>query len=191
MADRRTSFAAKLLLIVLTAAGGLGGTAIAQQHSPRSAPPSMTSAQMPPQPTEQDHFRTLASNRNAQRSDFYRKGDLAGLASLYTPDASYIELLPRLSVMHGRDEIREHMHDLVAAKAQDLVLTVTTAEMTGRDSMMVGGDYYVMVQGGKKISGHFFQILRQDGGTWKIAMHAFARPEPVTSIESREYHVGG
>jgi uncharacterized protein (TIGR02246 family) len=144
-----------------------------------------------PQPTQQDNLRMAATNLLAQRSEYYRKGDLNGLTSLYTSDATYVQLLPRLSVMQGRDQIQQHMRELMAAKASDLVLTVTTADMTGKDRMMVGGDYYVAVQGGKKVSGHFFQVLRQDGGTWKIAMHAFARPEPVTAIEASEYHVGG
>jgi ketosteroid isomerase-like protein len=187
MRGRKVISPVKLSLSILAVAGGLAWPATAQQRPS----PSPTSAQMPPQPTEQDNFRVLASNLNAQRSEYYRKGDLNGLTSLYTPDATYIQLLPRLSVMQGRAEIQQHMRDLMSAKASDLALTVTRAEMTGKDAMMAGGDYSVSVQGGKKIYGHFFQVLRQDSGTWKIAMHAFARPEPVTAIEVSQYHTGG
>jgi len=178
----------RLFLAMLTTAGGLAGPATAQQ---RPVPQTPMSAEMPPQPTDQDNLRLAATNLNTQRSEFYRKGDLAGLTSVYTPDAVYIQLLPRLSVMKGRAQIQQHMRELMDSKARDLVLTVTTAEMTGNDTMMVGGDYYVAVQGGKKVTGHFFQMLRREGGTWKIAMHTFARPEPITPIEAREYHVGG
>jgi len=31
--------------------------------------------------------------------------------------------------------------------------------MTGDDTAMVGGDYYLSARGGEKISGHFFQVL--------------------------------
>ena len=109
----------------------------------------------------------------------------------YTADATYVELLPRLEVMKGRARIQQHFHDLMAANANDLATNVTTAEMSGDGTAIVGGDYSLGVAGGKRISGHFFQVLRQEGGTWKIAMQAFARPEPITSIEASEYHVGG
>jgi hypothetical protein len=56
---------------------------------------------------------------------------------------------------------------------------------------MVGGDYYLSARGGQKISGHFFQVLKRDTGTWKIAAQVFARPEPVTAVEGNEYHTGG
>jgi uncharacterized protein (TIGR02246 family) len=178
----------RLFLAMLTIAGGLAGPATAEQQP---APQTPMSAQMPPQPPDQDNLRAAAANLNTQRTEYYRKGDLAGLTSVYTPDAMYIQLLPRLSVMKGRAQIQQHMRELMDSKASDLVLTVTTAEMTGNDAMMVSGDYYVAVQGGKKITGHFFQVLRREGRTWKIAMHTFARPEPITPIEARQYHVGG
>ena len=48
----------------------------------------------------------------------------------------------------------------MAAKVNDLVLTVTQATMTRTGTMMVGGDCYVMAKGRKKVSGHFFQVLK-------------------------------
>ena len=142
-------------------------------------------------PTEQDNLRTAATAVNAQRGELFQKKDLAGLTALYLPDATYIELLPRIQVMQGRAQIQQHLHDVMDASATDLVATVTSAQMGGNGMMKVGGDYFLVVKGGNKIYGHFFQELRQDEGTWKIAMHAFARPEPVTAIEARGYHVGG
>jgi ketosteroid isomerase-like protein len=141
--------------------------------------------------TDQDSLRTAATNLNAQRGELFRKKDLTGLTALYLPDATYIQLLPRVQVMQGRAEIRQHLQEIMAASATDLVPTVTTARMGGNGAMMVSGDYVLVVQGGRKIYGHFFQELRQDGGTWKIATHAFARPEPVTAREAREYNVSG
>jgi hypothetical protein len=84
--------------------------------------------------------------------------------------------------MKGRAQVQQHMHELIDAKASDISLAVKTADMTGKD-LMVGGDYSVMVQGGKKVTGEFFQMLRRDGETWKVAIHVFARPEPITATE--------
>ena len=136
-----------------------------------------------PQSASQGQLRAIASNLDAQRSDYYLKGDLNGLVSLYTPDATYIQLAPQYHAWQGRDQIRQHMQELKDAKASDIVLTVTSADMVGRDTMRVGGDYYVVTQGGQKANGHFTQVLRLDGGTWKIASHTFARPEPITASE--------
>ena len=142
-------------------------------------------------PSDQDSLRTAVTNLNAQRSAFYRKKDIDGVASLYTPDATYVELLPSLSVMQGREQIKRHFRELMEANASELVLDVTKAEMTGTDALRAGGDYFIMLAGGKKISGHFYQELRREGGAWKIATHIFARPEPVTSPEMEQYNSGG
>jgi ketosteroid isomerase-like protein len=142
------------------------------------------------QPTEQDNLRTVATNINAQRSEFYRKKDLAGIAALYTEDATYIELMPQFQLMTGRAQVEQHLREIINASATDNVPTVTAVQMGAKGEIVVGGDYYLVV-GNKKIGGRFFQVLRNEGGTWKIAMHAFARAQPVTPSEASNYHVGG
>jgi ketosteroid isomerase-like protein len=142
------------------------------------------------QPTEQDNLKIVATNVNAQRSDLFGKKDLPAIAALYTQDATYIELMPQIQVMTGRDQVQQHLRELMTANATENVPTVTTAQMDGNGEIMVGGDYYLVV-GGKKVGGRFFQALRNEGGTWKIAMHAFARTQPVTTSEVSNYHVGG
>jgi len=42
----------------------------------------------------------------------------------------------------------------------------------------MAGDYSV-VANGKTITGHWFEILRQEAGTWKATVHVFARPNPI------------
>jgi ketosteroid isomerase-like protein len=142
------------------------------------------------QPTEQDTFRTVAININAHRSDLFGKKDLPAIAALYTQDATYIELMPQIQVMTGRAQVEQHLRELMTGSATENVPTVTTAQMGGNGEIMVGGDYYLVV-GNSKIGGRFFQVLRNEGGTWKIAMHAFARAQPVTPSETSNYHVGG
>jgi uncharacterized protein (TIGR02246 family) len=174
----------KLALGMVIALGGpvtCIPTLLAEQLPPKTQIALMEQAL--PQSANQGEMRAIASNLNAQRSEYYRKGDLNGLTSLYTPDANFIQLAPVYHAWQGRDQIRQHMQELKDAKASDLVLTVTSADMVAPDKMRVGGDYYVVTQGGQKAYGHFTQVLRIDGGTWKIASHTFARPEPITAAE--------
>jgi ketosteroid isomerase-like protein len=114
----------------------------------------------------------------AQRGELYSKKDAAGIAAEFTADVIYVELLPRLEVMHGKEEIQKHYQQLMDAGATDFALTITHVEPTGNDSGLMAGDYTV-VANGKTITGRWFEILRQEAGTWKIAVHVFARPEPI------------
>jgi hypothetical protein len=75
------------------------------------------------------------------------------------------------------------MQELKEAKVGDLVLTVTSAEMAGPDTIWVGGDYYLTTQGNENAYGHFTQVLQREGNRWEIASHSFARPEPITASE--------
>jgi len=95
-----------------------------------------------------------------------------------------------MNVMKGYAQIQGHLRELIEAKASDIVATVTTAVMRG-PVMVVGGDYYLLVDKDTKVSGHFFQELRKENDAWKIHLHVFARSEPITTIESQQYHQGG
>lgn len=138
------------------------------------------------QPGVSDMLKETATAVNRQRSELFAKKDAAGIASLYTADATYIELLPRLQMMSGRPQIAQHFRELFAAHGTQLESAVTSAQMIDANTQLVGGDYFI-VAGGKKIAGHFVQILRRDAGGWKIASHVFARPEPITVGEEEQY----
>jgi len=142
------------------------------------------------QGTRDDSLRTAAANLNARTGELFRKKDVSGFAALYTKDALFVELLPRLMVMNGQAQVQQHLRNVMAGNATDYVPTVTDAHMTADGTMAVGGDYYLAVGNSKRIAGHFFQILRQEGGSWKIAVHSFARPEAVTAMETRQYNEG-
>ena len=148
----------------------------AAQPTERSSP----SGQQYQQPAADDNLRTVAGTLNAQRGEAFRQRNSSAVAEFYAPDAVYVELLPRAQVMRGRGEIRRHFDELLAAQTSDLSPTVVSAEMTGSDGMSVAGDYVLTTKENRKIIGHFFQVLRRDGGAWKIALHVFARPDPVT-----------
>jgi ketosteroid isomerase-like protein len=114
----------------------------------------------------------------AQRDELYGKKDAAGIAAEFTADAIYVELLPRLEVMHGKAEVQKHYQQLIDAGAANFVFKITQVELKGNDTGVMAGDYTV-VANGKTIIGHWFEILRQEAGTWKSAVHVFARPQPI------------
>ncbi len=139
-----------------------------------------------PGPAQTERLKEIAASVNRQRTDLFQKKDAAGLAKVYTVNANYIELLPHLVIMQGREQIEDHFRELFNAKATALESTITTADMIDSDTIVVGGDYFIQA-GMKKIAGHFIQIIKQDHGAWKIANHIFARPEPISSSEFPEH----
>ncbi len=176
---RTFSFSLVAALIIQTNLG------LAQQSQPPKRSPISTRIEDAPA-TEQDNLRMLATNLNAMRSRYFAKGDATSIANMYTPNAIYTELMPRLMMMNGRKQIENHFRELFAAHATELNSTVTRAEMVDADTQIVGGDYF-LVAGGKRTAGHFVQTLKREGGEWRIAVHIFARPEPITFQEMNEY----
>jgi uncharacterized protein (TIGR02246 family) len=181
----------KILLPMLAVTATWTTAALAQQSGqhPRPAQTAMRSDVV--KPATQESLKAAVAALNAEQGEFYRNKDAAGIAAEYTTDATYIELLPRLEMMQGRSQILEHFHELIAANATDLVSTITSAEMTSSNTAVVGGDYFLVARDGKKISGHFLQELKREGGAWKIATQVFARPEPITMMEMSDFHSGG
>ena len=160
----------------------------AQQLAPRYA--FDTGSEAYANATQQNGMQQVATSINNHRAELFRRGDIDGMAAMYTPDATYIELLPRLDLMQGRAEIAAHLRAVRAANATDLQSTVTSVRAMGPDTLLVGGDYTLAAKD-RRIMGHFTQILRGDGaGTWRISSHVFARPEPVTFREEAENRGG-
>ena len=134
-----------------------------------------------PAAAQQDSTQDLkvaAAALIAQRVQLYNKKDAAGIASEFTPDAIFVELLPTLEVIHGQAEIQHHYQQLFDAGATSFDQKITQLELKGNDAVVMAGDYWV-VANGKTITGHWFEILRQEGGTWKATVHVFARPNPI------------
>jgi ketosteroid isomerase-like protein len=123
-------------------------------------------------------LRAAAADLIAQRVQLYNKKDAAGIAAQFTSDAIFVELLPRLEVMRGKGEIQKHYQQLFDAGATSFDQKITQVEFNGTEGGVMAGDYSV-VANGKTITGHWFEILRQEAGTWKAAVHVFARPSPI------------
>ena len=123
-------------------------------------------------------LKAAAAALIAQRVQLYNKKDAAGIAGEFTPDAIFVELLPILEVMRGKAEIQKHYQQLFDAGATSFDQKITQVELNGNEAGVMAGDYSV-VANGKTITGHWFEILRQEAGTWKATVHVFARPNPI------------
>ncbi len=136
---------------------------------------------------DQQNPSYVAIDLNMRRSTLYQQKNTAGVASLYTADATYTELMPVLQVLKGRDQIKGHLDDLIDASAVTIVPTVLRAERNADGTIAVSGDYLVMSGQDERTAGHFIQTLRQEDGVWRIASHVFARPNPLTATEADLY----
>lgn len=102
---------------------------------------------------------SIAAAVNMRRSRLYEQQDTAGIASLYTEDATYVELMPILQIFKGQDQIKGHLDELLGASAVGLVPTVTQAKLNSDGTILVGGDYLVLSREGAETDGHFVQRL--------------------------------
>ena len=170
MANVGTWRAARILGCAF-ALGAAGLPAHAQQRGtlPARTAPGVAAA-------DQQNPNYVAVALNLRRSQLYRQKDTGGVASLYTADATYIELMPVLQVLKGRDQIKGHLDELLDASALAISPTVLSAEMNPDGTIAVSGDYHGGFRRGRANHGHFVQTLRKEDGTWRIASHVFARP---------------
>jgi uncharacterized protein (TIGR02246 family) len=130
------------------------------------------------QQNDTQDLKAAAAALVAERVQLYNKKDAAGIAAQFTPDATFVELLPRLEVIRGKAEIQKHYQELFDAGATSFDQKITQVELKGNEEAVMAGDYSV-VANGKNITGHWFEILRQEAGTWKATVHVFARPDPI------------
>ena len=125
-----------------------------------------------------EDLKAAAEALIAERVQLYNKKDAAGIAAEFTQDAIFVELLPTLEVMRGKEEIQKHYQRLFDAGATSFDQKITQVELNGNEEGVMAGDYSV-VANGKNITGHWFEIVRQEAGTWKATVHVFARPNPI------------
>jgi uncharacterized protein (TIGR02246 family) len=125
-----------------------------------------------------EDLKAAAEALIAQRVQLYNKKDAAGIAAEFTPDAIFVELLPTLAVMRGKEEIQKHYQQLFDAGATSFDQKITQVDLNGNDEGVMAGDYSV-VANGKTITGHWFEMVRHEAGAWKATVHVFARPNPI------------
>ena len=121
----------------------------------------------PPQPsdmpaaTQGDNLRAAAATVDAKRADAYRRKDVAHIAAKYSPMRLTWSCCPGSRVMKGRAQIQRHLPRSDGCKCHRPRNQRNNGRDVGDGTATVGGDYSLGVAGGKRISGHFFQVLQR------------------------------
>jgi uncharacterized protein (TIGR02246 family) len=105
---------------------------------------------------------------NAQWLEFFNKGDFAGLASLYTEDAT--ALPPGSSMVTGREAIGA-MWKNVAGQASQPHITTIDVKPLGPAAAREIGTYSLRKNGpsAEELSGKYLVIWEKVGNDWKVA----------------------
>jgi uncharacterized protein (TIGR02246 family) len=106
---------------------------------------------------------------NARFMELFNKGDFAGIASLYTEDAT--ALPPGAAMVKGRDAIGA-MWKSIAAQVADPKLTALEVKPLGPSAAREIGTFSLKTKGAKPqdVSGKYVVVWEKVGGEWKLAV---------------------
>jgi uncharacterized protein (TIGR02246 family) len=106
---------------------------------------------------------------NAKWTEFFNKGDFAGVASLYTEDATAFP--PGSAIVKGRAAI-EAMWKGMADQATDPKLTTLDVKQLGPSAAREIGTFTLKTKGAelKEISGKYVVVWEKIGDDWKLAV---------------------
>ena len=105
---------------------------------------------------------------NAKWIDFFNKGDFAGVASLYTDDATAFP--PGSGMVKGRAAIAA-MWKSMAEQVGDPKLTTLDVKPLGPSAAREIGTFSFMTKGAnpKEVTGKFVVVWEKIGSDWKLA----------------------
>jgi uncharacterized protein (TIGR02246 family) len=105
---------------------------------------------------------------NAKWIELFNKGDFAGLASLYTPDASAFP--PGSPVVRGRDAIGA-MWKGMAEKVGDPKLTTLDVKPLGPAAAREIGTFSLKTKGpnAQEVTGKYVVVWEKVGNDWQLA----------------------
>jgi uncharacterized protein (TIGR02246 family) len=105
---------------------------------------------------------------NAKWIDFFNKGDFAGVASLYTEDASAFP--PGSAIVKGRAAIAA-MWKGMAEKVSDPKLTTLDVKAFGPSAAREIGTFSLKTKGTppQEVSGKYVVVWEKVGNEWKLA----------------------
>jgi uncharacterized protein (TIGR02246 family) len=105
---------------------------------------------------------------NAKWIDFFNKGDFAGVASLYTEDATAFP--PGSGMVKGRPGI-EALWKGMAEKVGDPKLTTLDVKALGPSAAREIGTFSLMTKGSplQQVTGKYLVVWEKVGNDWKLA----------------------
>ena len=105
---------------------------------------------------------------NAKWTEYFNKGDFAGVASLYTEDAT--ALPPGAAMVKGRAAIGE-MWKAMAEKVSDPKVTKLEVKLLGPSSALEIGTVSLKTKGPAPtdVTGKFVVVWEKVGADWKLA----------------------
>jgi uncharacterized protein (TIGR02246 family) len=105
---------------------------------------------------------------NAEWIDLFNKGDFAGVASLYTDDATAFP--PGSAMVKGRAAI-EAMWKSIAEQAGDPKVTTLDVKPLGASAAREIGTFSLKTKGGnpKEVTGKYVVVWEKIGNDWRLA----------------------
>jgi uncharacterized protein (TIGR02246 family) len=105
---------------------------------------------------------------NAKWTEFFNKGDFAGVASLYTGDATAFP--PGSAMVHGRDAIGA-MWKNIAEQVGDPKVTTLDVKPLGPSAAREIGTFSLKTKGPapKEVTGKYVVVWEKIGSDWKLA----------------------
>ena len=105
---------------------------------------------------------------NARWTEYFNKGDFAGVASLYTEDATAFP--PGAAMVKGRAAIEE-MWKAMAEKVSDPKVTTLDVKPLGPSAVLEIGTVSLKTKGPtpQEVTGKFVVVWEKVGADWKLA----------------------
>lgn len=104
-------------------------------------------------------------NKLQQYAVRFNKGDAEAVSRLYREDVVYYGPLGR--VFKGREAVRQHYHDNLAAGFDDMTVEVIELRLVG-DTAYDVARYTIGGPSGEPLTGYHLAILQKEDGEWLV-----------------------
>jgi uncharacterized protein (TIGR02246 family) len=135
------------------------------------------------QPEEWDvaAVRKVIEETNAKFTEAFNRGDAAGVAALYTDDATVMP--PNDEMVKGRQGIQDLLNGFMQMGGKDLTLTTVDVSGSGNTAYEIGKYSFTLQPEGQAAmtdSGKYVVVWkRQADGTWKLHVDIWNSDMPL------------
>ena len=109
-------------------------------------------------------YRSAIAAANKQFMEAFRRGDAAGLASLYTADGQLLP--PQRGILTGRENIQAFWQGVLDTGLKTATLHTTEAKANGHFAVEVGRYTFVDADGQVRDAGKYVVVWRRDMDKW-------------------------